>query len=98
MKEETGSVQHGVGLGIMTANNLCISLDGELFVKSKKLEGTTVTFTVKVTNFEIQKYPKTGHIERLYHKKKIHSSLSANVQNQNQIKLSEKSVVMDESF
>jgi len=34
-KEENASVQHGVGLGLVTANDLCASLAGQMTINSQ---------------------------------------------------------------
>lgn len=97
LKEETASVQHGVGLGLVTANDLCISLDGEISIQSKEFKGTTVTFTCKVTNSEIQKCPKTGNIEKLFHKANQLKYGSQVFKANSQLKPSEKSEILNES-
>ena len=59
-KEEQTSVQHGVGLGLVTANDLCASLAGHMTIKSQKLKGTTVEFVLNVTNKEVKINAKSG--------------------------------------
>ena len=64
-KEENASVQHGVGLGLVTANDLCTSLAGHMTIKSQILKGTTVEFSLKVTNKEVKINVKSGQVEKL---------------------------------
>ncbi len=53
-------MQHGVGLGLVTANDLCASLAGHMTIKSQKLKGTTVEFVLNVTNKEVKINAKSG--------------------------------------
>ena len=53
--DQNTSVKHGVGIGLVTARELCFSLDGDFKISSSKDKGTIVDFSVLVTNKEYQK-------------------------------------------
>lgn len=73
LKDSSTSVKHGVGIGLVTAKELCQSLDGDLKIISSKDKGTVVTFTVMVTDVEYKKMminPYESRDKRMSTKKK----------------------------
>ena len=44
-----------MGIGLVTARELCFSLDGDFKISSSKDKGTLVDFSVMVTNKEYKK-------------------------------------------
>lgn len=60
LRDGSNSAKHGVGIGLVTAKDLCQSLDGDLKIISSKDKGTVVTFTVIVTDSEYKKLMNRG--------------------------------------
>lgn len=56
LNTKNSSLKHGVGIGLVTAKELCNSLDGDLKISSSKDKGTVVTFTVMVSDRTLKKY------------------------------------------
>jgi hypothetical protein len=55
LKEKGNQVTQGVGLGLVTAKELCQSLEGDLKISSSKEHGTVVTFMVMVSDKPFKK-------------------------------------------
>lgn len=65
LKEKVIGVKSGIGLGLATAKELCKSLDGDISIDSTVDNGTTVTFTVKVSEKYFRKIMDTAIIRYL---------------------------------
>lgn len=65
LKEKVIGVKSGVGLGLATAKELCQSLDGDISIDSTLDNGTTVTFTVKVSEKYFKKIMDSAIIKYL---------------------------------
>lgn len=55
LQEKGNQVTQGVGIGLVTAKELCQSLDGDLKISSSKEHGTVVTFMVMVSDKPFKK-------------------------------------------
>ncbi len=65
LKEKVIGVKSNIGLGLATAKELCQSLDGDISIDSVPEQGTTVTFTVKVSEKYLKKIMDTAIVKYL---------------------------------
>ncbi len=71
-----------MGIGLVTAKELCESLDGVLKISSSKEHGTVVNFSVMVTNKPFQKIVNPSNIKQKPKSKKSLEKSCSSIMNE----------------